>query len=33
MAYSILSNIARKTANASLSKSVLQNIGALYNAK
>lgn len=33
MAYSILSNIARKTASANLSKAVLQNAGALYNAK
>lgn len=33
MAYSVLSGVARKTASLNLSKSVLQNVGALYNAK
>lgn len=32
MAYSILTNIARKSASVNLPKSVIQNIGALYNA-
>lgn len=33
MAYSVLSGVARKAASLNLSKSVLQNAGALYNAR
>lgn len=33
MAYSVLGNVARKAAGLNLSKSVLQNAGALYNGR